>query len=528
MKVEKMDRRTSAVRNITKYWGLISIAALCILGVILILYFTRSSPGMSGDSVWYVMGADNMLVGNGYSRTSGGGEIKPIVGFPPFFSIVLAGLGSLGFELIEGSRWVNALMFGVSAFLTWRLIYQYTESKGVSLAGAVLFLGSSSLIKYHSWVMSEGLYILLQLTVFSLLIAYINSEKKIIWVLAAVITGAGILTKYIGFSLLFSGALTLLFFSEKDRKTNIINSLLYISVASLPIVVWFIRNSTLGSNLTNRIFTYHPMRLDLLSVYQNEIGNWFLFHRFFSWGQRFLAVAFIATVGPLGFLYTQIREWRLKQPKQQNRARALPWLLIFYTLAFLTIIVVNSAFLDAATTPSAPERYLAPLYVTSIILILITTYDLMRHSRIKTILAPTLAMLLVAIGFLHVLNSMNLYGENGVDLGYLSLRVQNPSLVAGLRGIDQDRLLYSDNPERTYVLTGRTAYFFPVEYSRYTQKTNLNYFEQIAKIRAGLQAGGRLIIFGDIEEDRDGVTDLLDLVILESFQGVTVYGYRDN
>ena len=113
-------------------------------------------------------------------------------------------------------------------------------------------------------------------------------------------------------------------------------------------------------------------------------------------------------------------------------------------------------------------------------------------------------------------------------MGYLSLRVQNPSLVAGLRGIDQDRFLYSDNPERTYALTGRMAYFFPVEYSRYSQQANPNYFEQIAQIRTGLQAGGRLIIFGDIEEDRDGVTDLLDLVILESFQGVTVYGYRDN
>ena len=519
---------TLAVRNISKYWWIITIAALCVLGVILILYFTRSSPGMSGDSVWYVMGADNLLAGNGYSRTSGGGEIKPIVGFPPFFSIVLAGLGSLGFNLIGGSRWLNALMFGVSAFLVGRLIHQYTGSKWVSLAGAVLFLGSSSLIKYHSWVMSEGLYILLQLTVFSLIIAYINSEKKILWFLAAVITGAGILTKYIGLSILFSGALTIFFFSEKDRKTKIINSLLYIFVAFLPVVVWFIRNSSLRGNLTNRTFTYHPMRLDLLSVYQYEIGNWFHFHRLFPWGQRFLAVAFVAVIGPLDFLYTQIREWRLKQPKQQNKARALPWLLIFYTLAFLMILVINSTFLDAGTTLTAPERYLAPLYVTSIILILITTYDLIERSKIKTILTPSLAMLLITIGFFHLLNSMNLYGEDGVDLGYQSLKVQNPGLVEALQSISQDRLLCSDNPERAYVLTGRPAYFFPVEYKSYSQQTNPDYLDQIAQIRAVLQAGGRLIIFGDIEEHREGVIDLLDLVILDSFQVATVYGHREN
>ena len=527
-KVGKTDRRTSAIRSIHKYWGLITIAALCLIGVILILYFTRSGLGMSGDSVWYVMGADNMLAGDGYSRTSGGGEIKPIVGFPPFFSMVLAGLGYMGFDLIEGLRWLNALMFGVSAFLTWRLIHQYTGSKWVSLAGAVLFLGSSSLIKYHSWVMSEGLHILLQLTVFSLLIAYINSEKKILWVFAAIITGVGIITKYIGFSLLFSGALTIFFFSEKDWKAKIMNSFLYIFIAFLPVMVWFMRNSTLGGNLTNRTFAFHPMRLDLLEIYKYEIGNWFLLHRLIAWGQRFLITLLLAVIGPMYFFVSQFKEWRSKQHIHQKKARALPWLLIIYTLAFLVILVINSTFLDAATTPSAPERYLVPLYVTSMILILITTYDLISHSRLKIVLAPTLAAVLVAITFLHIQNSFDLYGENGVDLGYQSLKVQNPSLVAGLQGISQDRILYSDNPERTYALTGRTAYFFPVEYSRYTQQSKPNYFEQIAQIRIGLQAGGRLIIFGDIEEDREGVLDLLDVVILESFQGATVYGYRDN
>jgi 4-amino-4-deoxy-L-arabinose transferase-like glycosyltransferase len=530
LKVGKMDRRTSAVRNVSKYWELIVIVALCIMGVILILYFTRSSPRMSGDSVWYVMGADNILAGNGYSRTSGGGEIKPITGFPPFFSIVLAGLGTMGLDLIEGSRWVNALIFGASAFLTWRLIHQYTGSKWVSLAGAVLFLGSSSLIKYHSWVMSEGLYILLQLTVFSLLIAYINSEKKILWLLAAVITGFGILTKYVGFSLLISGALTIFFFGEKDRKKTIINSLLYIFIASLPVVVWFMRNSALQGSLTNRAFSYHPIRLDLLEIYKYEIGNWFLLHRLIAWGRRFLIAALIAVIGPLYFIYAQIKEWRSKQSLQCGKARALPWLLIFNTLAFLMILIMNSLFLDAGTTPSAPERYLAPLYVTSIILILITTYDLITYSRIKTVLAPTLAAVLISITFLHIQNSFDLYGENGVDLGYKSLMMENPSLVAGLRDISQDRFLYSDNVERVYVLTGRTAYFLPVKYNVYAQQPNPDFPDQIAQASRVLQTGGRLIIFGNVDEELElrNVIDHLEVVILEAFPGATVYGYVEN
>jgi len=108
-----MDWRTSAVKKISKYWGVIAIAVLCIVGVSLILYFTRTSPGVSGDSVWYVMGAENMLAGDGYSRTSGGGEIKPIVGFPPFFSMVLA-------ECFPRLETHSSIYWVEVGFISWR------------------------------------------------------------------------------------------------------------------------------------------------------------------------------------------------------------------------------------------------------------------------------------------------------------------------------------------------------------------------------------------------------------------------
>jgi len=51
---------------------------------------TRWGVGLRGDSYAYISGARNLADGLGYSRISGGGEVKPITHFPPQFSLVLA------------------------------------------------------------------------------------------------------------------------------------------------------------------------------------------------------------------------------------------------------------------------------------------------------------------------------------------------------------------------------------------------------------------------------------------------------
>lgn len=51
---------------------------------------TRWGVGLRGDSYAYISGARNLADGLGYSRVSGGGEVKPITHFPPLFSLLLA------------------------------------------------------------------------------------------------------------------------------------------------------------------------------------------------------------------------------------------------------------------------------------------------------------------------------------------------------------------------------------------------------------------------------------------------------
>jgi len=79
---------------------LLALLIVAGIGVWAIWYSSPYGFGLVNDSATYVEGATNLLAGNGYVRTSGGGELKPITHFPPLFSLLLAALGMAGFDLL--------------------------------------------------------------------------------------------------------------------------------------------------------------------------------------------------------------------------------------------------------------------------------------------------------------------------------------------------------------------------------------------------------------------------------------------
>jgi hypothetical protein len=119
-------------------WFLVALLLLSVAGFALELYVMRTGPGVRGDSVRYVMGARNLLAGNGFSRLSGGGEVFPETGFAPMLSFALAGFGLASVDMYAGVRILNALLFAASIFLGGKLIADASRSAGVGLLGASL------------------------------------------------------------------------------------------------------------------------------------------------------------------------------------------------------------------------------------------------------------------------------------------------------------------------------------------------------------------------------------------------------
>ena len=120
-----------------RLWVTLTII-LAIAGMAAVTYQTQAGPGVTGDSVHYVMGALNLLSGNGYSRYSGGWEPVPITGFPPLFSLLLAGAGFFTTDLFNAARIINILLFGLNIFMVGFLTHRFTRNTTSALIASIL------------------------------------------------------------------------------------------------------------------------------------------------------------------------------------------------------------------------------------------------------------------------------------------------------------------------------------------------------------------------------------------------------
>ena len=138
------------------------LVVIAIIGVLFVLQATPEGAGLSDDSIAYIAGARSMVAGNGY-REAWLASNQPVTHFPPAYPGLLASFGFLGIDPLNAARWVNALLFGASAFVLGILAWRMTPSLTAGLVLAGLFVLSGDLLQVYAMAMSEPLFILLSL-----------------------------------------------------------------------------------------------------------------------------------------------------------------------------------------------------------------------------------------------------------------------------------------------------------------------------------------------------------------------------
>jgi hypothetical protein len=505
-------------------YGLAVIFAL--LGIVIMLYQNRNGPAVGGDSVQYIIGARNLLDGNGYSRISGGGEVIPITGFPPFFSSVLAVLGLLGLDLIDGASYLNAFLFGGSLFLAGLLIHRATESVWATTIGSTLFLSSISLLKFHGMLMSEPLFIFLMMLTIYGLVRYLDTYQPLLLIGIAILTGAGILTRYVALSLTATGVLSIILFSTTNWRRRVLDCVLFGGISLAPLVYWFRRNSTVGESLTNRVLAFHLMRSDILRSYFAEVLSWFVPRVLgLSRPLRNLLVVLLAIPAPLFFVIHELRMGLLRERDKRGAIWYLPWILIIYVVSFLGILILNSTLLDAGTTLGAVPRYLTPVFISAVIFFVIVGHRL--TTRRQPWSAP--GIVFVAYGlFLVLLYGIQAYPQiTQPDLIYLDYMRKRPGVVDVLSSINPDVAVITNNQEMVYLMSERPSYMWPIHFDQYRQEEREDYQAQLDATIEKLDNGGVLLVFGWPVGTEELVFDILNTQRLESFIDATFLGYPE-
>jgi len=522
---------TSATKRFRQPSGIwLLLAALATASV---LYLTRLGPGAGGDSTSYLMGAENLLLGNGFSRYSGGYEIRPITGFPPVYSVALAAAGLTGLELVEAARLLNAVLFGANVGLTSAIVYSLTRSTWGSILAGLLFMARTMLLELHAWVMSEPLFIFLSLVSACLLGRYLN-DRGMGWLIAAgTVTALACLTRYVGAALVGTGLVGIALFGPPDLRRRGRDGLIFAGLSLIPLLMWLARNRAAAGTAVNRGLSYHPMEPELVRLFLADISSWFVPHQVpLPTGVRATLAIGIAAAVLGGFVILLGRHWLkwdrtglLMVGPAGTRLAAVPWLLALYAAGGLFITWLNSTLLDAATTAAAPSRYLAPVFAASLILFVTAAVHLLRlmsGRRRPGRIAAAAGLVLLAF---YIYNSLGFFRDPLPRLGYTGRKLLSPELVAALAQIPAESPIVSNNPELIYILAGRPAYVRPIRYDPYQAEYRDDYELQFAQLEAQLGRGGVFVVFDELEADDLAVIERMDLQLLAQYPMAQIFGH---
>lgn len=514
----------AASRRRAPPWPLV---ALALLGVGLLFYFTRSGLAIRGDSVRYVMGAENLLAGNGYSRTSGGGELYPETGFAPALSVVLAVLRAPGADMYAGARFLNLLLFGLNILLVGGMVYRFTRSWPAAVVGGLLFLFAPNVLESHAWLMSEALFIFLMLLSLGSLLLFLDTGRTGLLILSGCLAGAASVTRYIGLSLAPAGAVAVLWLGRGPWKTRLAQAIGFAALGVAPFLAWMLRNQAVGdAGLANRQLIFHMIRPDLVRFYLFESASWALPEPFVVPRAIRAALAVVLTgFGPVAYFLQRRKERQAGGSPPTGPFTALPWVFLLNLVAYAVVLVLNSILLDAATTEPAATRYLVPFFSMLVVFETSVYAQLALRTDRRSVtraLAPALGIALIA---LYAQRSIAGAQASTLPLGFTGIRERWSGPAAELLRLAGDRPIITNNPEMVYYLVDRPAYFMPILYDPYQQQERSDFEAQLELATERMKGGSVLVIFEPPKPWEEEALERLEVTPLRTYDPFVIYGF---
>jgi hypothetical protein len=480
----------------SEYW-LILLVVIALAGVWMLRSATPYGLGLRNDSVQYIFGARNLLAGNGYMRTSGGGELKPITTEPPLFSAAIALVSLTGLDPMYTARLLILFLFGLDIILLGILVLRISGSRVFALIGATLFATSTAILDSFAWLMTEPLFTLFWLLCFLIYDLYIRSGQKRWLIMLGGLCGLAYLTRYIGVTLLGTfGLLLLLFESGWKAKFTALLSLLLPGLSAL--VGWSLRNIMISGNPFNKLLLVHIITSEQIQNAINNFWNWFLpgiMESFYDTHPLPFQVIFylIALVFLAGLVYSIVRNSRRAMRGTLLHQKAPTWMaLALFVVIYLALILFTVSFLDARL--EFTQRLLIPLFLAVWIMLLTAVYRLFVSKRYLWKIAVVL-LLVISLGTsiqdgIAQVKSL----KNSSGLGYDNVGFRQSPTIQYIQKLPPI-IIYSNRAYGIYIATDRLAYMVVGPVNSETWQPNDPESEEIIRMREAVKAEEAILVY---------------------------------
>lgn len=522
-------------------WFWICVVVIAITGMGVMFYMTPDGIGLVNDSVAYVGGARSIMDGSGYSRVTGDGSTRAITNYPPFFSIMLAGVGVFNIDPILGARLLNIFLFGLNIVLMGILVRNASKSFGWGLVGAFLLSITDPMLQAHAFAMSEPLYLFLTMAV---LLSVLAHFKKRNWGWAAAagfIASLALLTRYVGLSLYLTAMASFIvlpyakqinFFDWRYRLKCAVIFL----VSGAPLVLtWVVRNMIVSDNAANRLLVFHPVPADNILEGLLNFWGWLLPEVGGIVGRYIGAWGILLIIGLIFLIswvvLTVVRYWKGRKvfPVEGKPAT---WLVATHGILYFVVLLASMTFLDAS--PIFENRILSPLYLCLIVLFVVLAAWLWRKKhwfpRVASLILTGMLLLSFIEDSMDTIRDFHKEGQ-----GFSGSAWQNSETMQAIKELPSGIFIFSNRSSAIYLLTNKPAYILPTPINPATMQPREGYEEDVQLIRGLVATGKAVIIFFNYQEilaDPDSMGWLNDLTngmqLIKQYSDGAIFGATGN
>jgi hypothetical protein len=481
------------------------------VAVVLCLDATRHAVGTMPDSGAYLGAAHNLVDGRGLTTpfTLAGSQYSPrravafhgavpLTQFPPLFPLAVGLFGSVGLAVADAARILNAVLLGLNLVLVGVLTRRVIPSSIAPVAVMALVLVgpvSGELGVHQSWLLlhalalSEPLFITLTLLTLLTLSRYLGSGRGEELLAASLLAGAGLLTRYVGISLVIAGVAAVIFWGPGDRRTRLRRAGLFAGVGLSASAAWALYDAIVQHGSGLRSLHVHTSGLGGI---RNVLAGWLTPA---DWPgvlrDGVLVVAVLIIISALMGLGAR----RRGRDGTHDTFR----LVLAFSCIYIVVVVLNREFVDA--TGAFDDRIFAPIQALFYVLLVGSIWQLVTNRRRardrRTVNAylglerprvEPATLVCVAVCLVLALPALNLAGD-AVDQGPPTYGLASP-IQRALRRLPADTLIATDAPEAVFLSSGRASVIVPSGVNAITGQRNTGFQAELAQL-VGLVARRR-------------------------------------
>ncbi len=349
------------------------LAALSLLAAGIVLARGATwGPALPGDPVNYVAVARHLLAGEGFTGYAGGAYTH----WPPLWPLLLAGGGLSLADPLDVVVPLNAAILAAAVFAAGSWLRRRLQSTFLTVWGWLALALSVPLIEMGSSGFSESAFILFATLALSRADRFLSDGTRAALLQAALFTALACLTRYLGGALLATVALLLLFQRGPSPLAKARRLAVFAPLAAAPVGIWLLRNRLAGGAFFGD--RGPPPSRPAGETLENALGvlrTWvFPEPRLadFDVLAALLAGVLVALAAALGVALFRRRR---REPAGGVAARVAG----LFTLVYLAVLVV--ALLGGSVYQSVDTRYLSPLYVPLLLLLLLALDGLRSRGR---------------------------------------------------------------------------------------------------------------------------------------------------